>query len=145
MRGGDQGLSPRGRGKPVFCAPIIYIVAVYPRVGGGNTSGTSPNGQNQGLSPRGRGKQRQNSRGRCIAGSIPAWAGETGEFVVRIFAYAVYPRVGGGNGSVATETYRYPGLSPRGRGKRPDFVRALPRPGSIPAWAGETASGNRIA
>ena len=54
---------------------------VYPRVGGGNClpSTTSPGWY--GLSPRGRGKQVVAIGERELEGSIPAWAGETREFL----------------------------------------------------------------
>ena len=94
-----------------------------------------------------------------MAGSIPAWAGETlyccgGSYAGKVYPRVgggnpaaprmvrqceVYPRVGGGNRSHGCGEYRRGGLSPRGRGKRhrrpgqPNLLR------SIPAWAGETA------
>ena len=71
-----QGLSPRGRGKPVcaHCPPKrggsipawagetqptaceASARAVYPRVGGGNRAATGGFAVDVGLSPRGRGK-----------------------------------------------------------------------------------------
>ena len=92
-----------------------------------------------GLSPRGRGKPAYPARCCAVAGSIPAWAGETLTLALylrvhRVYprvgggnvvsslgaqkAYTVYPRVGGGNQVVAPRAYRDTGLSPRGRGKR---------------------------
>ena len=49
----------------------------------------------------------------------------------------VYPRVGGGALIQLVDGVLGQGLSPRGRGSRPDasFVESLSR--SIPAWAGE--------
>ena len=73
----NQGLSPRGRGKPADmllpCCPFRSIPAwagetdcacgcrhrpwVYPRVGGGNDALTIALTPDSGLSPRGRGKR----------------------------------------------------------------------------------------
>ena len=80
-----------------------------------------------------------------LAGSIPAWAGETLDDSLRGLNNGVYPRVGGGNGGIPAVGAFQDGLSPRGRGK---LNRAGPPrrwPGSIPAWAGETVilKGNR--
>ncbi|OSM00323.1 hypothetical protein MAIT1_00816 [Magnetofaba australis IT-1] len=91
-----------------------------------------------GRSTRGRGKL----GGRAVlptgGGSIPAWAGETGPFEVAGDAPAVDPRVGGGNCSMFGEREQIKGRSPRGRGKRSPRAPRRSRPGSIPAWAGET-------
>ena len=71
------GLSPRGRGKPLYSSPpasdrrsipawagetalvttIGYDCTVYPRVGGGNETGYLRIDDTDGLSPRGRGKR----------------------------------------------------------------------------------------
>ena len=84
--GGQQGLSPRGRGKrpiptlPVTCSGSIPAWAgetrpcgserisrtVYPRVGGGNIDFVAVDADVGGLSPRGRGKR---------SPACTAWAG----------------------------------------------------------------------
>ena len=92
-----------------------------------------------GLSPRGRGKRGGNPRDAKIVGSIPAWAGETYDWIAGELAKQVYPRVGGGNGGRKCPCRRRPGLSPRGRGKPRRPVGRKEPAGSIPAWAGETA------
>ena len=92
-----------------------------------------------GLSPRGRGK-RAPAEPSCNTGwSIPAWAGETIPAIGLNIKARVYPRVGGGNRPSSPFTNGKGGLSPRGRGKRLAFPSNTTRPGSIPAWAGETA------
>ena len=53
---------------------------------------------------------------------------------------AVYPRVGGGNGTTMVENPNWKGLSPRGRGKRVCRRKGCGADRSIPAWAGETPS-----
>ena len=73
-----------------------------------------------------------------VEGSIPAWAGETGFRRARMWTSQVYPRVGGGNFSRLAVRQAVWGLSPRGRGKRPQSNELGGRLGSIPAWAGET-------
>ncbi len=154
------GLSPRGRGKPRACRPLVIpnrsipawagetsafalasiSATVYPRVGGGNLFAAYHHQRSNGLSPRGRGKPYAPNNGSDGAGSIPAWAGET-LFSDRLgLTYQVYPRVGGGNDSRLMPNIGQRGLSPRGRGKR-----ARPHPHtawgrSIPAWAGETGA-----
>ena len=134
----SEGLSPRGRGKRVerftqgygpgsipawagetcgFAVPQV-LVRVYPRVGGGNPSGYTPDGLQTGLSPRGRGKLSGLSSFPHNLGSIPAWAGETLIFKSAASIAAVYPRVGGGNALSPPSQQSSVGLSPRGRGKR---------------------------
>ena len=152
------GLSPRGRGKrvrrtrrqplrrsiPAWAGETItqyndnYLAAVYPRVGGGNGAYDQRTGMQTGLSPRGRGKLRQPAACARIAGSIPAWAGETGLSDGTLRACQVYPRVGGGNLVFSKPERKHKGLSPRGRGKRAARPYGRRRGRSIPAWAGET-------
>ena len=133
-----MGLSPRGRGKPVeiLIVPCDHrsipawagettmppsltpMRPVYPRVGGGNSSGVSARPHIDGLSPRGRGKLVLALQHREALRSIPAWAGETYRGRVQQFEWAVYPRVGGGNLPIPRCAKSADGLSPRGRGKR---------------------------
>ena len=96
-RTNEQGLSPRGRGKPsspsrhsyscgsipawagetALSAPRRCKFRVYPRVGGGNSLSRSLISTTWGLSPRGRGKLLCCNPSHYNARSIPAWAGET--------------------------------------------------------------------
>ena len=131
------GLSPRGRGKPVGCAPspvevgsipawagetqtgllATFLNRVYPRVGGGNSIARLTRSREPGLSPRGRGK-RASVHTQCRrCGSIPAWAGETPAEHTELQLGRVYPRVGGGNSKLYGRREKLGGLSPRGRGK----------------------------
>ena len=74
-------------------------------------------------------------------GLSPRVRGETfGGFDVRT-AHRVYPRVCGGNRSIAPTSPSCKGLSPRVRGKRCRYRRNAVRAGSIPACAGETRRG----
>ena len=93
-----------------------------------------------GLSPRGRGKHGGPADALQAAGSIPAWAGETGRQHFSRLYREVYPRVGGGNDSVTQFALLDSGLSPRGRGKPGGQVLYISPKRSIPAWAGETSA-----
>ena len=157
------GLSPRGRGKPRdaikskrtrWSIPAwagetcrrygaISHSTVYPRVGGGNVLYKRLRWGQEGLSPRGRGKRSCTSRIRHKTRSIPAWAGETRRQPHQNHRRGVYPRVGGGNGSILFSYLHASGLSPRGRGKPPPRYTTRKTRGSIPAWAGETDSALR--
>ena len=153
------GLSPRGRGKqaqaihykmlvrsiPAWAGETIQArkpvrqSEVYPRVGGGNRRPLPIFGYSAGLSPRGRGKPPFTPKRATCLGSIPAWAGETIPGGQDILLVRVYPRVGGGNEQGYILRRWDGGLSPRGRGKRPQATAGTPLRRSIPAWAGETA------
>ena len=132
-----KGLSPRGRGKrlalyrlysrrrsiPAWAGETGIIGEqrrcrqVYPRVGGGNILFRLPARFGGGLSPRGRGKHNSVTGATQIAGSIPAWAGETLRMGDGEYVHRVYPRVGGGNDVPPLFVTAMRGLSPRGRGK----------------------------
>ncbi len=112
-----EGLSPRGRGKralprhevaqarsiPAWAGETrwrrcpSHSPGVYPRVGGGNRRCPGRVSCLRGLSPRGRGKPVIPRGDALLAGSIPAWAGETVDSPKSYSAARVYPRVGGGN------------------------------------------------
>ncbi len=93
-----------------------------------------------GPSPRGRGKRARTASSSATSGSIPAWAGETKPNGQSGAIGTVHPRVGGGN-SLRTEAVKLAtGPSPRGRGKLSPYRCRPSTGGSIPAWAGETAS-----
>ena len=69
---------------------------VYPRVGGGASTGITRSTRSEGLSSRGRGNREGAPEDVAGVRSIPAWAGEPVAIGVYIGAIAVYPRVGGG-------------------------------------------------
>ena len=158
QRSAARGLSPRGRGKlpwpispqgarrsiPAWAGETPpaaggqFGKGVYPRVGGGNVPMEEHSRYRQGLSPRGRGKLRSDCGRPGFAGSIPAWAGETGDPNGLACAAGVYPRVGGGNRFESSRARLPRGLSPRGRGKLGCPLPFGRTDWSIPAWAGET-------
>ena len=151
------GLSPRGRGNQGWTEAAGVVVGsipawageprrpmaatppcrVYPRVGGGTRLESALDAERRGLSPRGRGNQHLPLWLFISNGSIPAWAGEPVTPANNALVLRVYPRVGGGTRRESIMKIRPSGLSPRGRGNRGRKTTAGPRPGSIPAWAGE--------
>ena len=160
---GEDGLSPRGRGKHRYAArgcryrrsipawagetrrgmTPACTTAVYPRVGGGNPRLALLYRVLPGLSPRGRGKPLAHPARSPNHRSIPAWVGETLRRDITAAYTAVYPRVGGGNRCSAARSSTARGLSPRGRGKHLFRCRLNLGIGSIPAWAGETTEPKR--
>ena len=110
-------------------------------MGGGNSTERHPIAEICGLSPRGRGKPLHAPLFIHRAGSIPAWAGETGGYRTQGRRRGVYPRVGGGNSTRYTAKSQPEGLSPRGRRKPLHKPEPRKSGGSIPAWAGETSVG----
>ncbi len=152
-----EGLSPRGRGN--LCVPIAPAsetgsipawagephspehsaenIWVYPRVGGGTSTGERLGVQDEGLSPRGRGNRADGAARTARRGSIPAWAGEPRQAAGTAGERGVYPRVGRGTSRSPTDQVEEGGLSPRGRGNHHFQGAANLLHGSIPAWAGE--------
>ena len=160
---GFPGLSPRVRGnlRPAPCArggpgsipacagePIVTSTAtsgwrVYPRVCGGTEMTPAGTPSETGLSPRVRGNLRTGGLSLPARGSIPACAGEPVPDYPHCQIQRVYPRVCGGTGSPLPLPYLAKGLSPRVRGNPHRLAAGALRRGSIPACAGEPASGAR--
>ena len=127
---------------------------VYPRVGGGTSTGlvvavcrtrSIPAWAGEpGLSPRGRGNHLARNRIGWCTGSIPAWAGEPFRASTAQSCARVYPRVGGGTaGCQLTHASSVVGLSPRGRGNHYlDFV-AVDSIQVYPRVGGGTLSANQ--
>ena len=105
---------------------------------GGNRLGPHCRQSHRGLSPRVRGKPIVDDREVYRARSIPACAGETFHRPGTGNPHKVYPRVCGGNATLAEYHPADFGLSPRVRGKLGITRPADPMPRSIPACAGET-------
>ena len=161
---GPSGLSPRGRGNQGGC-PIglsawrsipawagepsggrqcVCVRGVYPRVGGGTDDNRALLRYSEGLSPRGRGNLPQAASPIPYRRSIPAWAGEPVLIRPRPVQGRVYPRVGGGTRVWRSAMLSDIGLSPRGRGNPAQGLELRVRVGSIPAWAGEPSSADRL-
>ena len=128
---------PAWAGEPPQACQAHHKLRVYPRVGGGTKGWPDFSKDAQGLSPRGRGNLAPRPFALTLRRSIPAWAGEPEVLVGVAKLNWVYPRVGGGTMlSVAWSAIKA-GLSPRGRGNRPDGQVKPQVRRSIPAWAGE--------
>ena len=92
---------------------------------------------NCGLSPRVRGNPSAQRDAPGQRGSIPACAGEPLSASRTIRKSSVYPRVCGGTQHVPHCRRNRGGLSPRVRGNPLHSLLSQPKPGSIPACAGE--------
>ena len=113
------GVYPRVGGGNSSGSPMLPSMSrVYPRVGGGNPVADPAHYSQSNLSPRGRGKPTPITTWPKSCRSIPAWAGETRKNNYPPHLFGVYPRVGGGNVSLEQVLDSIDGLSPRGRGKR---------------------------
>ncbi len=117
-RASGAGPSPRGRGRrghradrrprhgsiPAWAGETPAAQrhdaggGVHPRVGGGDCMREALTYAELGPSPRGRGRRQDAFLVVRVRGSIPAWAGETGQALVRRASAGVHPRVGGGDG-----------------------------------------------
>ena len=98
-----------------------------------------------GSSPRARGRRAKRVREGRIPGFIPACAGETAWCRSWRRTRRVHPRVRGGDGDQWKVAAGPGGSSPRARGRPCAPPCQLPKPGFIPACAGETQRRRRIA
>ena len=154
---GSLGTSPRVRGKPPGHASAgsqpRYIPArageahkrrgrpilatVHPRACGGSPRSVPDIVDEHGTSPRVRGKHSRAASTPCAAGYIPARAGEAGWYPSSSTDQKVHPRACGGSLGYLAHIEHYGGTSPRVRGKLARTTAPMPRPGYIPARAGE--------
>ena len=154
---GAGGLSPRMRGSPGSSGTLGNRLGsipahagepsricsrqdsprVYPRACGGAILSLCAHHLLPGLSPRMRGSPLDGTDDFVQVRSIPAHAGEPRRALLTGIPSGVYPRACGGANCLVFEYPLLPGLSPRMRGSRPTTSSAAPRPGSIPAHAGE--------
>ena len=110
---------------------------VYPRASGGTIGTQNRRLRIDGLSPRERGNPWKANQPGLSVRSIPARAGEPRTSARRSPAASVYPRASGGTAVWQMTYLAQVGLSPRERGNHPRLRTRHPRPGSIPARAGE--------
>ena len=108
---------------------------------GGTRSFPTTPGSPRGLSPRVRGNPRARSLPGSAAGSIPACAGEPTPATWERAPLPVYPRVCGGTQRPMTRRCAQRGLSPRVRGNLRTVGLTPCGSRSIPACAGEPATG----
>ncbi len=139
-RGPDPRSIPAWAGETPTARRRTARCGVDPRVGGGDARGQGLSWAIRGRSPRGRGRLEPGDGYRYLCRSIPAWAGETQPSTPRASAWAVDPRVGGGDHGLRGLAAWRSGRSPRGRGRRGHPHRGRAPGRSIPAWAGETRS-----
>src|SRR5690606_9845975 len=129
---------PAYAGETFPSAAVVWTSEVDPRVCGGNGCGKIPMYFAHGRSPRMRGKLASGGALVNAEGSIPAYAGETGQTWSSRPRPQVDPRVCGGNGARPTIVRTEYGRSPRMRGKPAPAQPRRATGGSIPAYAGET-------
>ena len=161
--GGAAGLSPRVRGNHAVGVARREIRGsipasageprrgkldrrrsrVYPRECGGTHRQIALQRLGEGLSPRVRGNPAEQRPLRLAGGSIPASAGEPGSIPWCPWSARVYPRECGGTALPFDPTISARGLSPRVRGNRRAAKGEVAALGSIPASAGEPASGRQ--
>ena len=139
----EKGTIPAWAGETCERTAALAFAWDHPRVGGGDSWSLPFTRQIEGPSPRGRGRRRDIRRCQRCVGTIPAWAGETPRRRQSAVWHRDHPRVGGGDRVTKHARTVATGPSPRGRGRR---ERGELRPvdaGTIPAWAGETATTHR--
>ena len=142
---GEIGLGsiPACAGEPRTPSRSRKPTRVYPRVCGGAIVLSGGRRIIEGLSPRVRGSPILPNNTTGLIGSIPACAGEPSPAAGCRRRTGVYPRVCGGAFACGPPVGPYTGLSPRVRGSRNWTDIVLRASGSIPACAGEPASGGR--
>ena len=129
---------PACAGETIRTEVLRIVNRVDPRVRGGDCSSDDGRVHVAGRSPRARGrlyfvvKEKQNAR------SIPACAGETPLTSQPLPQIRVDPRVRGGDHRLDSLHHPAKGRSPRARGRLKNSLANSPKPGSIPACAGET-------
>ena len=114
-------------------------VRVYPRPRGGTDGVCGEADGRAGLSPPTRGNRAAISSPTRIAWSIPAHAGEPGEYNRKPAPARVYPRPRGGTLTLIDGAGSTTGLSPPTRGNHHRKRHRRGHSGSIPAHAGEPA------
>ena len=110
---------------------------MYPRASGGTLPIAVAVPGYSGVSPRERGNRTSIRAGMARSGCIPARAGEPSAGRPTCDCEKVYPRASGGTGAMSTASDGSAGVSPRERGNPQPPPPVSPRPGCIPARAGE--------
>ena len=155
---GNNGSSPRMRGKPAFNGAIYNITRLipayagktndteswpiieraHPRVCGENAHRLMMHSPKLGSSPRMRGKPILKAHRRNPQRLIPAYAGKTSMSPIRDKCKWAHPRVCGENLDLYQSTRACDGSSPRMRGKLDDRTNRRRCERLIPAYAGKT-------
>ena len=132
---------PAHAGEPAASEMTPWLSRVYPRPRGGTARRREETTRCAGLSPPTRGNLRRPCRSGTCAGSIPAHAGEPRRSSSDDDGQEVYPRPRGGTRRNRRYAERQRGLSPPTRGNQSVRRNFRFRRRSIPAHAGEPASG----
>ncbi len=141
----DRGRSiPAYAGETVFESVSYYSPGVDPRVCGGDRSVNPNRLPGRGRSPRMRGRHQILPLLDPSARSIPAYAGETLRSIRGPDPTRVDPRVCGGDPVLRNTLSASRGRSPRMRGRQAPTRKKVIGVRSIPAYAGETLTGNRL-
>ena len=135
-----RGLIPACAGKTARNVIEEMNSGAHPRVCGENRVGRATRPGLPGSSPRVRGKLSRSRSITLLLGLIPACAGKTKRRYHRPVNSRAHPRVCGENGGAGGSPPRYPGSSPRVRGKRSTIDERVIKARLIPACAGKTTS-----
>jgi len=142
-RAETRGPIPADAGEPAFHPGASRSPRAYPRGRGGAGRCSCSQFNHRGLSPRTRGSRCHGDGGAGGQGPIPADAREPRGADNHLAAVRAYPRGRGGAAPGVRGADGKAGLSPRTRGSRLLRPEHEPRPGPIPADAGEPACGRR--
>ena len=118
-------LIPAHAGKTSSALAVSAASAAHPRSRGENEPRTSEPDSSLGSSPLTRGKLGDCYAGNVRAGLIPAHAGKTAGYAVRVAVQAAHPRSRGENESVSAEKRAKSGSSPLTRGKLCVWLQCL--------------------
>ena len=138
-----EGSIPAHAGEPAAAMSCARVVRVYPRPRGGTSLADSALANARGLSPPTRGNPLRRPADERQRRSIPAHAGEPCSTPRAPRGGSVYPRPRGGTLALRGAVSPAQGLSPPTRGNPELGAYRGRHAGSIPAHAGEPASGWR--
>ena len=135
---GVRGLIPACAGQTVMRGIIRRRFRAHPRVCGADRGWASRRALPPGSSPCVRGRPDPGETRVIPSGLIPVCAGQTRPGRDASYSEWAHPRVCGADDSAAWRFARASGSSPRVRGRPSRRFFPAPRPGLIPACAGQT-------
>ena len=133
-----HGLIPAGAGQTRRRGWVFPVGWAHPRRCGADEFAEPMGLGYSGSSPQVRGRLLP---GRVVipgSGLIPAGAGQTTSPAVAATPHWAHPRRCGADGERGRQAFFIPGSSPQVRGRQPRIGGLRPRPGLIPAGAGQT-------
>ena len=134
----ERGLIPARAGNTSVLNAAFKELGAHPRSRGEHSPHCSQMVPNMGSSPLARGTQRCNEQARMYDGLIPARAGNTWAYRLRILTLLAHPRSRGEHYHKVHSALFLSGSSPLARGTRSPESRCPPLIGLIPARAGNT-------